>query len=119
MVLGFLFLQINSSAQAFHGQNNNQQGRTRTVYFFIDQLDTQSEKTDLINFLNQFEGKIDGINIDVATQMAVLEVQNITDQDVIEVILQAGFVAYEKDGLPPAGYKYVYNTDGTWKLKQL
>lgn len=101
-------------------QNTNKEDfKSRKVFVFIDQLSNQADANTVQDYLLSFNGKIETCEIDLNSQMAVLEVQYMANQDILEVILQKGFTAYIKDELPPAGFKYIYNPDGTWKLKQL
>lgn len=93
--------------------------RTREAIFFIEDLSTVDDAATLKKYLEKFEGKIEMVNIDLSTQMCILEVLSIDNQNLEELIFQAGFKGFPKTELPPVGFKYVYNPDGTWKLKEL
>lgn len=108
-----VFSQVNISPQY------NNEERTREAIFFITNLENNEDVEKLDNYLSSFDGKISTVNIDLATQMCVMDVKNIDDINLEELIFQAGYKGLIKSSIPPLGFKYVYNADGTWKLKEL
>lgn len=108
-----VFSQINPSPQF----NNDE--RTREAIFFIVDLKLYEDAQKLDNYLMSFEGKIVTVNIDLSTQMCVMDVKDIDNINLEELIFQAGFKGIVRPSLPPTGFKYVYNPDGTWKLKEI
>jgi len=93
--------------------------KTRTVHFFIYGMESEFDSDTLIERLNQFPDNILSINVDLNTQMCSLEVKNAKDDYLERIIFYLGYKAFKKPTLPPAGFKYVFNPDGTWKLKAI
>ncbi len=118
MLLLILFIGGNSKAQVNATPINNQE-RTRDVYFFIIDLDNASEVAIIENHLSRYDKKIVSYSVDVTTQMCTLSVKEAQNEDLKEVIFQSGFKGILKTELPPSGFKYVYNPDGSWKLKEI
>lgn len=114
LLLGSLaFSQVNITPQF----NNDE--RTREAIFFIVDLKLSEDAQKLDDFLMSFDGKVVSVNIDLPSQMCVMDVKNIDNENLEEIIYQAGFKGILKSSIPPAGFKYVYNPDGTWKLKEI
>jgi hypothetical protein len=95
------------------------QKKTRTVYIFVVDLDSQTEVNSINNHLITFDGKVETIECNLQNQMCTLEVQVIKDIDLIEIFASLNFTAFIKTQLPPEGQKFVYNPDGTWKIKEI
>lgn len=117
LLVGFLFHE--TTAQVVNIPVFNNTNKTREAIFFIYELNSSNDVQTLDNYLSTFEGKIESIQIDLVTQMCILEVKSIDNENLEQIIFQAGFKSFLKSELPPAGYKYVYNEDGTWKLKEI
>jgi hypothetical protein len=109
---------LNSFGQTFNG-NIQLQVNTRTVYLFISDLQNSSDANIVDTYLETFDGKIFSANTTVNNKMCVVKLKNMNDHDLVELVLQKGFTAFIKSEMPPAGFQYVYNPDGTWKLKEL
>lgn len=93
--------------------------KTRKVHFFIFGLELPNDADTLIERLQQFPDNILEISVDLPTQMCSLVVKEAKDDYLERIIFYLGFKALKKEELPPNGFKYVFNPDGTWKLKAL
>lgn len=122
MILLLLFLSSGICLKSFGQsvqQTNISEGKTRTVYLYIVELENSSQAQIIDDYLNLFDGKIISSNSDELNHMCVVELKLMTNQDLIEVVGQKGFTALVKNEMPPAGQRYIYNPDGTWKIKAL
>ena len=111
-------MALNSFGQTTQ-QPNSSSSKTRTLYLYIVEVDNSTEAQTIDNYLKLFEGKIVSANTNELNHMCVVELKIMTDQDLIEVVGQIGFTAFIKTEMPQAGQRYVYNPDGTWKIKSL
>ena len=111
-------MALNSFGQTLQ-EPNPSLGKTRTVYLYIVEVDNPTEAQTIDNYLNLFEGKIVSASTNESNHMCVVELKIMTDQDLIEVVGQVGFTAFIKTEMPQAGQRYIYNPDGTWKIKAL
>jgi hypothetical protein len=91
----------------------------RTSYFFILELETEADATNLETYLASFNRKVESVKVDFSTQMCTVSFNEFTDDDIEQLIFQAGFKGIKRKELPPVGFKYVYLMDETWKLIEL
>lgn len=111
-------ISLNSFGQSIQQVNSNE-GKTRTVYLYIVEVENSTQSQQIDDYLNLFNGKIISSTTDELNHMCIVELKIMSNQDLIEVVGQVGFTAFIKTEMPPAGQRYVYNPDGTWKIKAL
>lgn len=109
---------LNSFGQTFNG-NAQPHINSRTVYLYIVEVENSSEATTIDQYLESFEGKVISASTDIQNHMCIVKVKHFTDQDLLELVLQVGYTAFVKEEMPLPGQRYVYNPDGTWKIKAL
>jgi hypothetical protein len=111
-------MALNSFGQTLQ-QTSQSEEKTRTVYLYIVEVENSTQAETIDNYLNLFKGKIVSASTNYSNHMCVVELKIMTDQDLIELVGQVGFTAFVKTEMPQAGQRYIYNPDGTWKIKAL
>ena len=117
-----LFLLIGSAygLKSFAQTNFNLQvEKTRTAYLYIVEVEDSSQSNVIDNYFNSFNGKVVSSITDANNHMCIVVYKHFSEIDLIEILKHLGYTGFIKDEMPPAGQRYVYNPDGTWKIKAL